>query len=198
LKGEPKKLNGWDYTAEIAGQTGQLQGDSLSAYAYHLEGGYNWLESDWTPRLALEYSMGSGDSNAADGRVQTFQNLFPTNHPPYGFMDTFSWQNMQNLVVRLAAHPRPTVKTTLDLHSFWLANTGDAWYRANGVTRVRPITPDADNHAGYEIDSTISTKLTPNLDLLAGYSHFFAGTYLSDTGASDDADFGYLMVTFNY
>ena len=113
-------------------------------------------------------------------------------------MDTFSWQNMQNLVLRLAAQPHPDVKTTLDLHSFWLANTADAWYRANGTTQVRGINPDADSHAGCEIDFTVNTKLTSHLDMLAGYSHFFAGAYLSDTGPGDDADFGYLMLTLNY
>jgi hypothetical protein len=33
-------------------------------------------------------------------------------------MDTFSWQNMHNLVLRLAAQPHPRVKTILDFHSF--------------------------------------------------------------------------------
>lgn len=197
-KGEPTKLAGWDYTVELVGQTGQLSGKSLSAYAYHLEGGYNWLKSSWKPRLALEYSAGSGDSDPNDGRVHTFQNLFPTNHPPYGFMDTFSWQNMHNLVLRLAAQPHPKVKTTLDFHSFWLATTGDAWYRANGTTRVRAINPNANSHAGCELDFTVNAKLTQHLDMLFGYSHFFAGAYLASTGASDDADFAYLMLTLNY
>ena len=31
---------------------------------------------------------------------------------------------------------------------------------------------------------------TPQVE--TGYSHFFAGDYLSDTGAADDADFGYV------
>jgi len=197
-KGDPRKLDGWDYTVELVGQGGELNSSPLRGYAYHLEGGYNWLENAWKPRLALEYSGGSGDNDSTDGRVNTFQNLFPTNHPPYGLMDTFSWQNMQNLVLRLAAQPHPDVKTTLDLHSFWLANTADAWYRANGTTQVRGINPDADNHAGCEIDFTINAKLTSHLDMLVGYSHFFAGAYLTDTGASDDADFGYLMLTLNY
>ncbi len=197
-EGDPTKLKGWDYTVELVGQTGQVNGRPLSAYSYHLEGGYNWLKSAWKPRLALEYSAGSGDSDPNDGRVHTFQNLFPTNHPPYGFMDTFSWQNMHNVVLRLAAQPHPKVKTTLDFHSFWLATTGDAWYRANGTTRVRAINPNANSHAGCELDFTINTKLSSHLDMLFGYSHFFAGAYLAATGASDDADFAYLMLTLNY
>ena len=32
----------------------------------------------------------------------------------------------------------------------------------------------------------------------AGYSHFFAGDYLADTGPSGDADFGYLQATINF
>ncbi|MFM2166335.1 MAG: hypothetical protein RIS79_706, partial [Verrucomicrobiota bacterium] len=148
--------------------------------------------------LALEYSFGTGDSDPSDGRVNTFQNLFPTNHPPYGLMDTFSWQNMHNVVLRLAAQPHAKVKTTLDFHAFWLATTGDAWYRANGTTRVRGIHPNASSHTGCELDFTAQAKLNAHLDMLLGYSHFFAGAYLSDTGASSDAEFAYLMLTLNY
>jgi len=197
-KGDPLKLAGWDYTAEFAGQAGRVGGKALRAYAHHLEAGYNWLKSTWKPRLALEYSFGTGDSDPNDGRVNTFQNLFPTNHPPYGFMDTFSWQNMHNVVLRLAAQPNAKVKTTLDFHAFWLATTGDAWYRANGTTRVRGINPNASRHAGCELDFTVQAKLDQHLDMLLGYSRFFAGSYLADTGASSDADFAYLMLTLNY
>jgi hypothetical protein len=198
MKGDPLKLDGWDYTLELAGQAGQVHGEDLRAYAWHLESGYNWLDSGWKPRLALEYSHGSGDGNAEDGKVGTFQNLFPTNHPPYGFMDTMSWQNMHNLVLRLAAQPHARVKTALDLHGFWLSDTADAWYRANGTTRVRNVTPGAGSHAGTELDFTLNARLNQHLDLLVGYSHFFAGSYLDDTGAGDDADFAYLMLTLNY
>jgi hypothetical protein len=197
-KGDPQMLGGWDYVAEVVGQTGNVNGRDLSAFACHFEGGYNWLDSPWKPRLALEYSGGTGDRDSTDGRVQTFQNLFPTNHPPYGFADAFSWQNIHNIVLRLAAQPHPRLKTTLDLHSFWLATTEDAWYRANGTTRVRPISPEASNHAGCEADFTLNAKVTEYLDVLFGYSHFFAGAYLSDTGAGDDADFSYLMLTLHF
>jgi hypothetical protein len=32
----------------------------------------------------------------------------------------------------------------------------------------------------------------------AGYSHFFAGDYLRDTGPSDDADFVYVQTTLSF
>ncbi len=198
MKGDPLKLAGWDYTIEWAGQTGEVKGRDLRAFAHHLEGGYNWLHAGWKPRLALEYSYGSGDRDAGDGKTGTFQNLFPTNHPPYGLMDVFSWQNQHNAVLRLAAQPHEKVKTTLDWHGFWLATTSDAWYRANGKTEVRGIQPDARRYAGSEVDLTMNVKVNSHLDVLLGYSHFFPGSYLADTGAADDANFAYVMVTLNF
>ena len=56
----------------------------------------------------------------------------------------------------------------------------------------------ASNFAGHELDLTVKWKATEHLTVEVGYSHFFAGQYLSDTGASDDADFAYVQagVTF--
>ena len=58
---------------------------------------------------------------------------------------------------------------------------------------MRPASPAADNYAGSEIDVLASYLVSKNFTLTAGYTHFFAGTYLSDTGASSDADFLYVM-----
>ena len=44
----------------------------------------------------------------------------------------------------------------------------------------------------------MSYEWKKNFKVQAGYSHFFAGDYLSDTGPSDDADFGYLMTSISY
>ena len=88
---DPKKLDGWEYDAEAAVQFGDVRGKDLTAFAGHVGGGYNWLESGWKPRIYAEYNYATGDTNATDGEVGTFQNLFPTNHKFYGEMDVFSW-----------------------------------------------------------------------------------------------------------
>ncbi len=99
---------------------------------------------------------------------------------------------------RLAAQPHAKVKTTLNFQGFWLADTADAWYRANGTARVRNFRPSACYHAGDEIDFALNAKLTKYLDVLLCYSHFFAGQYLEDTVVGDDAEFAYLILTVNY
>jgi hypothetical protein len=200
IKADPKKLNGWEYEGEFAFQTGQVADLDLTAFAAHIGGGYNF-KCSWNPRLFLEYNYASGDSDPTDGDIETFQNLFPSNHPRYGFMDLFSWQNLHNPELSLKAKPCKQVGLEADFHGFWLANTNDAWYRANEVTKVRPITPasrNASSYVGSELDLLVTYQPLKFLNIWAGYSHFFAGDYLNATGPSDDADFGYVQATISF
>ena len=200
IKGDPKKLHGWEYEGEFAFQAGEVADLDLTAFAAHIGAGYNF-KCTWNPRLFLEYNYASGDSDPTDNDIETFQNLFPSNHPRYGFMDLFSWQNIHNPALSLKAKPCKPVGLEVDFHGFWLADTNDAGYRANGVTKVRPITPasrNASSYVGSELDLLVTYHSVKFLNIWAGYSHFFAGDYLNATGASDDADFGYLQATFNF
>lgn len=200
MKADPKKLGGWDYETEMAVQFGDVKDKDLSAFAGHWGIGYNWLKCPWKPRFGIEYNFATGDSNAADGKAGTFQNLYPTNHKFYGYMDAFAWQNIHNPAVSFSVQPTAKLKAQIDYHLFWLATTNDAWYRANGTTAVRPITPGADSFAGSELDVTLAYKVCKNLSLQAGYSRFFAGSYLKDAGTkkSDDADFAYMQVQIDF
>ncbi|MGI9114148.1 MAG: alginate export family protein, partial [Chthoniobacterales bacterium] len=82
----------------------------------------------------------------------------------------------------------------------------DYWYRSNGISTLRTRTPDgrdvrtigASNFAGQEVDLTATYEVTKNLKVQTGYSHFFAGQYLVDTGPHSDADFGYVMTTLSF
>jgi hypothetical protein len=196
-KSHPGALGPWDYEMELAYQNGTAGGQDLSAFASYVEAGYT-LDATWKPRIGLEYSFGSGDGNGSDDKQGAFQNLFPTNHPHYGLMDLFSWSNLHDAVLHLSAKPMPTITCAVDVHAFWLADTGDAWRRANARTAVRPVSGSADSFAGSEVDAMISWKPLPSFSVTAGYSHFFAGNYLSSTGQNDDADFVYVMTGIQF
>ena len=198
MKSTPGAFNGWDYDTEMAYQMGDAKGKDLEAFAGHWGAGYTFAAHPWKPRVGIEYNYATGDSNPTDGDVETFQNLFPTNHKFYGYMDVFAWQNLHNAAVSLSAMPSKKLKAQLDYHMFWIADTSDGWYRANGTTLVRPINSMADSYAGSEVDLTFIYKHSKNLTLQAGYSHFFAGDYLNATGASDDADFGYASAQIDF
>ena len=196
----PKPPVGLDYTGEFAFQPGEVRGMDLTAFAVHADVGYT-LNFAWLPRFAVGYSFATGDDDPGDKDIQTFQNLFPTNHKFYGQMDVFSWQNIHDLEFDFKIAPLRNLTVRADYHAFWLETTEDSWYRANGTTTVRPLNAAsraAGNYVGSEIDFLVTWQVCKNLQLEGGYSHFFAGDYLKATGPSDDADFGYLQakVTF--
>ncbi len=198
--GDPNKLNGYEFDLEGAYQNGSFQGLSLSAFAVHAGFGYHF-DVPLKPRLWAEYNFASGDSNPNDTNSETFQNLFPTNHKFYGYMDLIAWQNMHNPQISLQLTPMKNVTTELAYRAYWLASTNDVWYRANGLTAVRPLTPAAEranNFLGSELDFLVNWKVNKHLSFQAGYSHFFTGPYLADTGPSDAANFGYVMATVTF
>lgn len=200
VKADPKKLHGFEYDFEGAFQAGEVNGMRLTAFAVHVGAGYNFA-CPWKPRIYAEYNYGSGDSDPTDDTIETFQNLFPTNHKFYGYMDLFSWQNISNPAITMKVSPFEKVTVQLSGQWFWLATNEDAWYRANGTARVRPVnavTRNANDYVGAEIDFTVTYAPTKCLAFLAGYSHFFAGDYAKATGPFDDADFVYVQSTLKF
>ncbi len=201
IKGDPKKLHGWEFSGEFAYQVGTVRDLDLNAFAVNAGVGYNFLDTAWRPRVFLEYNYASGDDNPADGKIGTFQNLFPTNHKFYGIMDMFSWQNMQDAHLSVSVKPCKDVTAQVDYYAHWLANNNDAWYRSNGLSTVRPLNAaaqDAGSYQGSELDLILTWNVRKYFQIQGGYAHFFAGNYLTDTGANDDANFGYIMATLNF
>ena len=217
-KSKKGALHGFDYSAEFAYQFGDLWTGAKTAprlkheaFALAIAGGYTWEDIPWSPRLGLEYDYASGDTNSKDSSSQSFQNLFGANHEPYGIMDEFAWRNLHDARVSLSVKPHRNVEVSIDYHAFWLAETTDYWFTSNASSTVHTVTPGksgksgkdvrtigASNFAGHEIDFTATWKVNKNLSLKFGYSHFFAGDYLRDTGAHSDSDFGYAQATLSF
>ena len=218
-KSLPGELGHWDYTVELAAQFGHFN-DPLApvkslrhqAYMAFAGGGYTWTESKFTPRVGLEYNFASGDHNAKDGQHGTFENLFPTNHKFYGFMDTASLQNIHNLRLTSSIKPLPRLTFTGDFHLFWLADTHDNFYTVAGARRgaiaATPgtgygINPGYGGYVGSELDLTATYVLHKNATLQGGFGHFFVGDYVKQSLSapavgSKDANWIYTQLTLNF
>lgn len=207
LKSAPGQLGNWDYTVEGAYQFGDFRPTAASArltqdaFAITVQGGYTFANAPAEPRLGFEYAYSSGDSNPADGTHGTFDNLFPTNHKFYGYMDFVSWQNIQDVRGIFQIKPSSRLRVALEGHGFWLADTHDYFYNVGGVPRTS---------GGYGIHPNYSSFLGTELDLIAGYAvarfaqveggfgHFFTGEYIQQSlaggGGARDANYVYLQL----
>lgn len=189
----------WDYGTEYAVQLGSRSHDDIQAWAFHQELGYTLSKFLWTPRIYGEYNHASGDRNPTDGKFQTFDNLFPTNHNKYGYIDLMSLKNMNDYMVGTSVKPHMRLFLSADFHWFMLDAKESAWFNVAGAGgTVRAANANADEHLGNEIDLYATYQLTARLALLGGYSRFFAGPFAKDTGAHDDANFFYIQSTLNF
>ncbi len=221
LKSRPGELGNWDYTLEGAYQFGDFRDLRLGtnsarldhhAFMVSAQTGYTFADAWATPRLGAEYSYGSGDKNANDGKHETFENLFPTNHKFYGYMDFLSLQNLQDVRGIFQLRPHPRVSVALEGHGFWLADTHDNLYAVTGAPRggagATPgtgygINPSYSSFVGAEVDLIAGWAVTRFAQLEAGYGHFFTGKYIqqslsSPAFGSRDADWFYAQLTVSF
>lgn len=221
LKSKPGELGHWDYTLDLIGQFGDFKDLRLGAnsdrldheaFAAIVQGGYTFNDAWAKPRLGVEYSFASGDSNPTDGKHETFENLFPTNHKFYGSMDFASLQNLQNVRGIFQLKPHPRLSLAVEGHGFWLADTHDNFYNVGGAPRggtdatagdTYGINPGYSAFLGTELDVIAGYAVTRYAQLEAGYGHFFHGDYISQslsapTHGARDADYFYAQLNLSF
>ncbi len=188
--------SGFDYTAEVVVQTGELGATDISAHAFALTFGYTF-ENDWSPRVGVEVTWASGDDDPTDRETNTFDAPFPFGHLYQGFADVFSWKNGTDIALYLRGKPSPTFTLGLDIHTFRLAEERDAWYGADQKV-IRPGAVGASNSLGTEIDLHARVTLDKVVKLWFGWSHFFPGAFVSDTGDDPGMDWIFAQMTVDF
>lgn len=189
-----KKWN-FDYGTEYAVQFGSRAHDNIRAWMFHQDVAYTFVKLPWAPKLLAEYNHASGDRNPTDGVVETFDQLYPTNHDKYGYIDLVGLRNINNIRLGTSAKPCSRVTLSADFHWFFRDARESAWFSASGAV-MRAANVRAGRQIGEELDLTATIKINKYLNALIGYSHFFAGPFATDTSGNDGADFFYMQVTF--
>ncbi|MBP9855559.1 MAG: alginate export family protein [Candidatus Omnitrophica bacterium] len=186
----------FDFELEAAKQVGNSGSLDVDAQMAVVILGYT-LDHAWKPRASFEFDYASGDDDSTDGERQTFDNIQPTNHPFYGFMDFVSLQNINDYRFQIKADPTKKLNLQADYHLIYLDTPEDNLYAANRTIK-RATAAGADSYVGSELDFLSKYQVTNYMGMMWGYSHLFSGNFLKDTGASDDADFAYVQTTFNF
>ncbi len=189
----------WDYEAELAGQWGHWAGDTVQAWNWTVGGGYTFAELPWKPRLGTGFDWASGDEHPNDGKVGTFDQLFPAGHVYFGYLDLVGRQNITAANVELSAWPvAKKVKAAAAYHAFWLNAHRDALYSAAGTAGRRDPLGGAGEELGHELDLTVVWNVDVHSSLLFGYSHFWDSSFVTATGRSEDPDLLYVQYQFRF
>ncbi len=167
----------------------------INAHQHAVKTGFTFDAVPMKPRLGFEFNYASGD-NCANGtnstscsgeqkHFNTADNLYPTNHFHYGYMDLNSWKNTVQYQAMFDVKPSPVSKLQFNYIMHRLARTSDNWYRAG---QVAYFTSKATNQAaslGQELDIHYFHTFKEKFKFEIGYGHFFAGEYLSKSTSAD-------------
>ena len=192
----------WDFDIEGDWQFGDAaEGGDVNAWSIAIEGGYTLHGVTWTPRLILGFDAASGDDDLTDDDHETFNQLFATGHPYFGYIDVIGRQNIIDVHAGISAKFAPSVTGLIQHYFFWRENDNDALYNASGAPLI-PGGAGSSNYIGSEFDALLTIQFDRHWSGYVGYSHFFAGDFVeqagSGTGADNDIDFVYGSLSFTF
>lgn len=183
-----------DFEAEGAWQTGEVGDGDVSAWFLSAQGGWRLTDGAGKPRLWLGLDAASGDDEFG-GDVETFHQLFPLGHAYFGYIDAIGRQNIFDASVGSQWSLGDATALSLGYHLFRLMETSDSLYNAGGAAYRSGFTS---RDVGSEIDLLVNRKFGRHLKAYLGYSHFFAGDAISESGPDEDVDFAYFGMSFTF
>jgi hypothetical protein len=177
-----------DWDLEAMGQGGQVGAKTIRAWAFGARAGVTAPALPWRPRAGLQVDAASGDAQAGDGRVGTFNPLFPNGY--YFALAGYTGDaNLLHLKPSLTVRPAPDLSLMLAAGALWRQTTADSIYVQPNVAVPGTASHGARWTGAYgklRADYTIDRHLACALEAV----HYRAGETLRSVGGRDSSYVG--------
>lgn len=173
----------FDYDTEALFQFGEFENKDIRAWAISSNIGFTFQDLPLRPRIGIKLGAESGDGDPDDGRIETFNPLFPNNGY---FSEAAIGAPMNDLDVQ----PNITLQLADGLNlrfawdSFWREQTEDAVY-GPGLMPIRGTAGGGESYVGYLVTTHLQWQPDRHLELNADYTHFEAGGAIKEAGGKD-------------
>ena len=112
-------------------------------------------------------------------------------------MDYIGRQNIVSPSAGISVTPLRGLTLSATQYFFWRASDRDAVYNAAGAVLRAGTGTDA-RYIGAELDLLVNYQITRHLLAYVGYSHFFAGEFIEQSGPGRDSDFFYATIQYTF
>jgi Alginate export len=175
------KVAPFDWDAETMAQTGHVGNDTINAWAFGLLGGYTFASVAGSPRVGLQVDGASGDRHPGDGRVETFNPLFPNGY----YFTLAGYTGYSNLIhvkpsITFKVSPKLTLVTALGFQ--WRATTGDSIY-GQAMAAVPGTAGKGTRWTGMYAQIRADWLVSSNVALALEAVHFQVGDSIRALGA---------------
>ena len=186
--------HGWDWNEEAVLQVGSFRDRDIRAWMLASIIGYTVHGIAWTPRLALEATVASGD-NPHNGAIGTFNAMFP--RLPY-FAETALLvpSNVRDVRPTLTFKPMTDVTVVAAWDTLWRSSIHDSLYGSGMVAYAGTATATA---ARIGNEASLDIRWRPGRHLTFGliYSYFLVGPAVAEAHGKD-VNYGVLFATYKF
>jgi len=178
----------WDYAFEGTVDVGERGGDQLRAYRFDGGVGYTIPFWNWrSVRLGAHYTIASGDNNPTDGKIETFDSLYPDPFIFHGRTFAVAGTNIKDITGAADIKLWRGGVIEMRYHNLSLQQSRDAVYDAASFRPSRrDPTGQAGKFLGHEMDFQVTHTFHENLSVSGGAFFFEPGEVYRKTGNRGD------------
>lgn len=183
--------SGWDWDVEAVVQVGRFGARRIRAWTVASDVGFT-LPGPLRPRLGLKADIASGDRDPADGRLETFNALFPK-FPYFSDANLIAPANFIDLHPSVQVRPARNLSLGIGVDALWRQTVGDAVY----VPPFVPIPGTSGRRGratGTQFILDASWQLAPGVTTSGQFVRFRAAD--ANPAIIRDATFVYTSVTW--
>lgn len=189
-----RQTGGWDYNWEFVAQWGSFGRGQIRAWTVASDTGYSWSDVPLNPHLGLSANIASGDRNPDDADLQSFNAIFPRGNY-FSELALLGPRNFFNLHPHLDLNLSHDISLTSDVNFFWRQSVSDGVYGPSGQL-LRAGDGSSKRFVGSGLSINGEWRINRHLTATMIYSHFFPGTFVEDTGQSEDINYYELTLSF--
>jgi hypothetical protein len=171
---------GWHWNVEGVYQFGRFAGDRIAAWTLGTEIGHAFETLPHSPDATLRLNIVSGDTRGGDGRLGTFNALFPKGKY-FGELSPVGPSNIVSLNPRIGASFGGGVSASLAAMGYWRYARADGIYDIPG-NLIRAAGTATARFIGAQAEASAAWQATPELELSASLSAFAPGAFIRQTG----------------
>ena len=171
----------WTWNVEGVAQFGRFSNRSIGAWTLSIEGGKSWPDAPLAPNATLRGNIVSGDGNAGNRTLGTFNALFPKGKY-FGELSPVGPYNIVSLNPAVAVSLGKGLSAGVAGMAYWRYAITDGVYDIPGNLIRAPGTSGA-RFIGGQAEATLAWQVTPELELSTSLSAFVPGAFIRETGS---------------
>lgn len=170
---------GFIYNLEAAYQFGKFGSADIDAWTASIDIGYSFENTKFKPSINLRNDYISGDKKAGDGKLQTFNPIYPKGGY-FGFSPQVGPVNLIDIHPYGTLDLLPQLKMQVDVVFNWRYSLNDGIYRPSGGFNL-PGSESNKRYIGTAYLANFSYSVNKFISIVSGLQYFKAGEFINDS-----------------